>query len=1264
MYAVGKISDYISSVAGPFQPFGGAVDIIVVQQQDGTFKSTPWYVRFGKFQGILKRSEAIVTVMVNGVKTNFPLYLDSTGAAYFLKEVESDEEESASLPGSSHSSEDEALLVGRMDSFKSAHSREDIDGQVEKSPGKDGVDKMEAGKMRVSLNIHSLDHISQVSPSNREVFISFSEHGLRSSHKKIGNELLNCNSKPSPTSEDNDAELKLQMASDNRVDSSILLPKNAGNQQDSSLISPFVGELANGSAVQNACNHLESSVMETIASTVATLEATSQTEYQGGGPHNGWDSYREASVFSVEGSSGTYDVSAGNTSQTDAFLLSGYSVYDYENMDLPPLEDISDSRKVENGNSEVILMSVDGHVMTAPISSFKRIESGDLCQPQLDIVGGQDSCKESGERIKPVGQVVNGSIEYETDNLDLEPKEISSQQKADQNTRLSHSSDNLVKTTANNTPESNMRSQYEISISECIPDSERDWKGNRQFTDMAHENDARDSNDCFLQTDVNAMTTPISSFKCVDGGDRCEPQLNIVSGQDSCKESGEIIESVGQVVNGSTEYEIDNHNHDLECKEISSQQKTDQNTGLIHSSDNLMNITANDTPESSMQSQYKISISGCVPNSERDCKGNGQFTDMSREITIEGHGDNDARESNECCLPTDVNAHEMSRTESELDFAFNDEEIFKSCLALSELSPSTGEEEKHFNLYSHLEEEEKEYDQVGSEKNNTGSLPDITHDSRLQYVRDSTSSLGSDRSSPIQVPGLNIEGRGVLAQFSGSLPNMGFHFSDRETSDAKGLFSRSLDINSSFCERSINQVTPLPTPENMEPGVQKENVVQEAETSELCNLDGSETSNESVQPDTEISLCRHSLFNGMGTEAAAKAFDSKRVSKEEFQSSGAVIIKNEKLVVRIRGRYFPWSAAAPIVLGRAAFGLEAPAELEGEILVEDIETKAQKNYTSDSNVPSGGGWRLWPFTFRRPKTPENSIPVRSFSNPEVIVNRDAALQSTCDKALELKNSYSSPPQKHKVRTNLPTSEQLASLNLKEGQNMITFTFLTSVWGNQQVDARIYLWKWNTRIVISDVDGTITKSDVLGQVMPLVGKDWTQTGVARFFSAIKDNGYQLLFLSARAIVQAYLTRQFLNNLKQDGKALPDGPVLISPDGLFPSLYREVIRRAPHEFKISCLEDIRALFPADCHPFYAGFGNRDTDEISYLKVGIPKGKIFIINPKGEVVVNHRVDVKSYTSLHKLADDIFPPVSSCEREDFNSWNYWKVPLPDIED
>ncbi|GAA0173334.1 hypothetical protein LIER_41505 [Lithospermum erythrorhizon] len=96
----------------------------------------------------------------------------------------------------------------------------------------------------------------------------------------------------------------------------------------------------------------------------------------------------------------------------------------------------------------------------------------------------------------------------------------------------------------------------------------------------------------------------------------------------------------------------------------------------------------------------------------------------------------------------------------------------------------------------------------------------------------------------------------------------------------------------------------------------------------------------------------------------------------------------------------------------------------------------------------------------------------------------------------------------------------------------------------------------------------------------------------------------------------------------------------------------------------LQDIKALFPPDYNPFYAGFGNRHTDELSYRKIGIPKGKIFIINPKGEVAINNRVDVKSYTSLHTLVHDMFPPTSMVGQEDYNSWNFWKMPLVDVDD
>ncbi|OIW01629.1 hypothetical protein TanjilG_14628 [Lupinus angustifolius] len=406
----------------------------------------------------------------------------------------------------------------------------------------------------------------------------------------------------------------------------------------------------------------------------------------------------------------------------------------------------------------------------------------------------------------------------------------------------------------------------------------------------------------------------------------------------------------------------------------------------------------------------------------------------------------------------------------------------------------------------------------------------------------------------------------------------------------------------------------------------------------------------------EISLCGHELKAGMGLVAAAEVFEAHKISAVDFTSSAPSLIKNQNLVVKFKHRYLTWEKAAPLVLGMAVFGLDLPDESKDTIPVE--EDYAEKSRDGNPGSPSSGRrWRLWPIPFRKVKTIEHTN--SNSSNDDIFLDSESGFFIEPSPTSSTQGS----PRKQLVRTNVPTNEQIASLNLKDGQNLITFSFSTRVLGTQQVDAHIYLWHWNTRIVISDVDGTITKSDVLGQFMPLVGKDWTQSGVARLFSAIKENGYQLLFLSARAIVQAYLTRNFLLNLKQDGKTLPNGPVVISPDGLFPSLYREVIRRAPHEFKIACLEDIKRLFPSDYNPFYAGFGNRDTDEISYRKIGIPKGKIFIINPKGEVAISQRIGAKSYTSLHTLVNDMFPPTSLVEQEDFNSWNYWKMPLPDIE-
>ena len=74
--------------------------------------------------------------------------------------------------------------------------------------------------------------------------------------------------------------------------------------------------------------------------------------------------------------------------------------------------------------------------------------------------------------------------------------------------------------------------------------------------------------------------------------------------------------------------------------------------------------------------------------------------------------------------------------------------------------------------------------------------------------------------------------------------------------------------------------------------------------------------------------------------------------------------------------------------------------------------------------------------------------------------------------------------------------------------------------------------------------------------------------------------------------------------------------MSPDRLLHSFNREVILKRPQVFKIACLKNIVKLFPRDVQLFYCGFGNRETDAISYVDVGVPLSKVFIINTDGEI------------------------------------------------
>ncbi|XP_052843397.1 phosphatidate phosphatase LPIN2 isoform X4 [Drosophila gunungcola] len=299
----------------------------------------------------------------------------------------------------------------------------------------------------------------------------------------------------------------------------------------------------------------------------------------------------------------------------------------------------------------------------------------------------------------------------------------------------------------------------------------------------------------------------------------------------------------------------------------------------------------------------------------------------------------------------------------------------------------------------------------------------------------------------------------------------------------------------------------------------------------------------------------------------------------------------------------------------------------------------------------------------RPTSPDISDPTLSKSDSLVNAENTSALVDNLEELTMASNKSDEPKERYKKSLRL-SSAAIKKLNLKEGMNEIEFSVTTAYQGTTRCKCYLFRWKHNDKVVISDIDGTITRSDVLGHILPMVGKDWAQLGVAQLFSKIEQNGYKLLYLSARAIGQSRVTREYLRSIRQGNVMLPEGPLLLNPTSLISAFHREVIEKKPEQFKIACLSDIRDLFP-DKEPFYAGYGNRINDVWAYRAVGIPIMRIFTINTKGEL--KHELTQtfqSSYCSMTYIVDQLFPPVKHDEASaEFSNFNYWRDPIPDFE-
>ncbi|XP_061478740.1 phosphatidate phosphatase LPIN1 isoform X3 [Rhineura floridana] len=417
-------------------------------------------------------------------------------------------------------------------------------------------------------------------------------------------------------------------------------------------------------------------------------------------------------------------------------------------------------------------------------------------------------------------------------------------------------------------------------------------------------------------------------------------------------------------------------------------------------------------------------------------------------------------------------------------------------------------------------------------------------------------------------------------------------------------------------------------------------------------------------PSIAISLCGGLSDN---KEISKERFLEQEVTYQQFVDNPA-IIDDPNLVVKIGGKYYNWTTAAPLLLAMQAFQKPLP--------------KATVDSIMRDKMPKKGGRWWFSWRGRNSSIKEEAKPVQGLSGKEELTVADRIK----DESSSSDEDPRAPNQAFASSTNpshLPilsgvgykktlrlSSEQLKSLNLKNGPNDVIFSVTTQYQGTCRCEGIIYLWNWDDKVIISDIDGTITRSDTLGHILPTLGKDWTHQGIAKLYHKVSQNGYKFLYCSARAIGMADMTRGYLHWVNERGTVLPQGPVLLSPSSLFSAFHREVIEKKPEKFKVQCLTDIKNLFHPNTEPFYAAFGNRPADVYSYKQVGVSLNRIFTVNPKGELIQEHaKTNISSYVRLCEVVDHVFPLLKRSHSSDFpcsdtySHFTYWRDPLPPFE-
>ncbi|KAL7485840.1 hypothetical protein ACHAW6_011499 [Cyclotella cf. meneghiniana] len=263
----------------------------------------------------------------------------------------------------------------------------------------------------------------------------------------------------------------------------------------------------------------------------------------------------------------------------------------------------------------------------------------------------------------------------------------------------------------------------------------------------------------------------------------------------------------------------------------------------------------------------------------------------------------------------------------------------------------------------------------------------------------------------------------------------------------------------------------------------------------------------------------------------------------------------------------------------------------------------------------------------------------------------------------------------------PQQYNRKSAILNYGRNLIRYI----LFGEQgdimaTTEAFLYLWSACDSVIVCDVDGTITKSDVRGVIDTVVQEKFSHIhrGVCKFFNELvnvpgENSGeVRLLYLSSRPISYIAQTRKLLVGLSQEDEefasqrsavtsikrfCLPPGPIICHRGSLSTVLHSELVAKNISEFKadvlvrqiilpfvaavgdagrhqiraqalIDSLSDSNILNSkregskvtidndVDNRIFLGGFGNKNSDAKAYELAGMERRDIYIINKESHI------------------------------------------------